>query len=52
MILINAFIAKLNNSCIIICLYADDLLIFETNLQIVIDIKSFQRSKFDMKDLG
>ena len=41
-----------NNSCIIICLYIDDMLIFGTNLQVKIDTKSFLRSKFDMKDLG
>ena len=40
-----------NNSCIIICLYVVDMLIFETNLQVVINTKSFLRSKFDMKDL-
>ena len=28
------------------------MLIFRTNLQVVIDTKSFRRSKFDMKDLG
>ena len=41
-----------NNSCIIICLYVDDMLIFRTNLQVVIDTKSFLRWKFDMKDIG
>ena len=41
-----------NNSCIIICLYVDDMLIFGTNQQVVINTKSFLRSKFDMKDLG
>ena len=41
-----------NNSCIIICLYVDDMFIFGTNLQVVIETKSFIRSKFDMKDLG
>ena len=41
-----------NNSCIIICLYVNDMIIFRTNLQVVIDSKSFIRSKFDMKDLG
>ena len=41
-----------NNSCIIICLYVDDMLIFGTNLQVVINSNSFLRSKFDMKDLG
>ena len=40
-----------NISCIIICLYVD-MLIFGTNLQVVIETKSFLRSKFDMKDLG
>ena len=32
-----------NNSCIIICLYIDEMLIFRTNLQVVINIKSFLR---------
>ena len=41
-----------NNSCIIICLCVDGMLIFGTNLQVVIETKSFLRSKFDMKDLG
>ena len=41
-----------NNLCIIICLYIDDMLIFGTNLQVVIETKNFLRSKFDMKDLG
>ena len=40
-----------NNSCIIICLYVDDMLIFRTNLLVVINTKSFLRSKFDIKDL-
>ena len=40
-----------NNSCIIICLYVDNMLISGTNLQVVINTKSFLRSKFDMKDL-
>ena len=41
-----------NNSCIIICLYVDDMLIFGTSLQVVIETKSFLRYKFDKKDLG
>ena len=41
-----------NNSCIMICLYVDDMLIFRTNLQVLINTKSFLRSKFYMKDLG
>ena len=35
-----------NNSCIIICLYVDDMVIF------VMETKTFLRSKFHMKDLG
>ena len=41
-----------NNSCIISCLYVDNMLIFGTNLQVVINTKSFLRLKFDMEDLG
>ena len=41
-----------NNSCIIICLYVDNMLMFGTNLQFVIETKCFLRSEFDMKDLG
>ena len=41
-----------NNSCFIICLYVDDMLIFGTNLLVVINTKIFLRSKFDIKDLG
>ena len=41
-----------NNSCIIIYLYFEDMLIFGTNLQVVIETNSFLRSKFDRKDLG
>lgn len=37
---------------IIICLYVDDMLIFGTCLDIVIETKSFLSSSFDMKDLG
>ena len=40
-----------NNSCIFICLYVDDMLIFGSNLQVVTETKSFLRSKFDMKDI-
>ena len=41
-----------NNLCIIICLYVDNMLIFGTNLQVVINTNSFLRLEFDMKDLG
>ena len=41
-----------NNSCIIMCLYVDNMLIFGTHLQVVIETKNFLRYMFDMKDLG
>ena len=40
-----------NNECVIICLYVDDLLIFGTSHNIVHDTKCFLVSKFDMKIL-
>jgi hypothetical protein len=33
-------------------LYVDDLLIFETSLEVVLDTKRFLSYKFDMKDMG
>ena len=48
--LINAFIAKLKITHPLS--FVDNMLIFRTNLQVVIKTKSFLRSKFDMKDLG
>ncbi|RVW64279.1 Retrovirus-related Pol polyprotein from transposon TNT 1-94 [Vitis vinifera] len=41
-----------NNTCVVICLYVDYMLIFETNLEVVCETKKFLGSKFDMKDLG
>ena len=41
-----------NNDCVIICLYVDDMLIFGTNMNVVNDTKLFLASNFDMKDLG
>jgi hypothetical protein len=41
-----------NNECVIISLYVDDMLIFGTCIDIVIRTKSFLASKFDMKDMG
>ena len=38
-----------NNECVIIFLYVDDLLIFETSHNVVYDTKCFLASKFDMK---
>ena len=41
-----------DNTCVVICLYVDDMLIFGTNLEVVCETKKFLGSKFDMKDLG
>jgi hypothetical protein len=41
-----------NNESVIICLYADDLLIFGTSLDVVHNTKRFLGSNFDMKDMG
>ena len=38
--------------CTIICLYVDDMLIFESNLHVINDVKSILSENFDMKDLG
>lgn len=37
---------------VIICLYVDDMLIFGTNINIVIESKLFLSSKFEKKDMG
>jgi tRNA(Ser,Leu) C12 N-acetylase TAN1 len=37
---------------VILCLYVDDILIFETNMDIINEVKSFLSKSFDMKDLG
>ena len=42
----------INNECVILCLYVDDLLIFGTRLDVVHNAKCFLASNFDMKDLG
>ncbi|KAM3291915.1 hypothetical protein P3S67_020204 [Capsicum chacoense] len=39
------------NSGVIICLYVDDMLIFETNIERVKETKYFLASQFKMKDL-
>jgi hypothetical protein len=37
---------------VILCLYVDDILIFDTNLDMIKEVKSFMCQNFDMKDLG
>ena len=46
------YIKVVNNDCVIICLYVDDMLIFGTSLNVVLETRSFLASNFDMKDLG
>jgi hypothetical protein len=37
---------------VILCLYADDILIFGTNLKVIEEVKIFLSRLFEMKDLG
>jgi hypothetical protein len=37
---------------VISCLYVDDLLIFETSLDVINEVKTFSCQSFDMKDMG
>jgi hypothetical protein len=37
---------------VILCLYVDDILIFETNLNVIKEVKQFLSQNFEMKDLG
>ena len=41
-----------DNTCVVIYLYVNDMLIFGTSLEIMCETKKFLGSKFDMKDLG
>jgi hypothetical protein len=37
---------------VILCLYVDDILIFQTSLDVINEVKTFLCQSFDMKDLG
>jgi hypothetical protein len=37
---------------VILCLYVDDILIFETSLDVIKEVKDFLSRCFEMKDLG
>jgi hypothetical protein len=37
---------------VILCLYVDDILIFENNINVIKEVKDFLSSNFEMKDLG
>ena len=41
-----------HNTCVVIFLYVDDILIFGTSLEVVCKTMKFIGSKFDIKDLG
>ena len=40
------------NACIIVCLYVDDMLILATNIEIIKSTKKMLSNSFDMKDMG
>ena len=40
------------NTCFIVCLYVDDMLILGTNIEIIKSTKRMLSNNFDMKDLG
>ena len=42
----------IDKQCVIIALYVDDMLIFDTTLDMVHSTKRFLASQFDMKDMG
>ena len=42
----------MTNGCVIICLYADDMLILGSNGKMVTETKNILTQRFDMKDLG
>ena len=41
-----------DNTCVVICLYVDDMMIFGTSQKVVCETKKFLGSKLDVKDLG
>ena len=41
-----------DNTCVIIYLYVNDMLIFRTSLKVVCETKKFLGFKFNMKNLG
>jgi len=40
------------NACIIVCLYVNDILILGTNIEVIKSTKCMRSNNFDMKDLG
>jgi hypothetical protein len=37
---------------VILCLYVNDILIFENNIEVIKEVKEFLSNNFEMKDLG
>jgi predicted RNA methylase len=37
---------------VILCLYVDNILIFENNIKVIKEVKDFLSNNFEMKDLG
>ena len=49
---ISVYTKTVENACIIVCLYEDDMLILETNIGVIKSTKKMLSDNFDMKDLG
>ena len=47
-----AYIKTVENVCIIVCIYVDDMLTLGTNIEIIKSTKRMLSNSFDMKDLG
>ena len=41
-----------DSRCVILCLYVNDILIFDNNMYFINNVKSFLSSNFDIKDFG
>lgn len=52
MIHIRLLIKKLSHVLTNLCLYANYVLIFETDIDVINEVKSLLSQNFDMKDLG
>ena len=46
------YIKNMKNSCVLVCLYVDDMLIMGTSKDVINSTKKMLISSFDMKDLG
>jgi hypothetical protein len=52
MSLIGVYYHHCEGQGVILCLYVDDILIFETSLDVINEVKTFLCQCFDMKDMG